>query len=122
VFSGASRIDVRGGGGGSAACFDGSSVPDEDGVAGQDGFNGAGTRPRGGAAPMCEGGGAFSGGAGGAGSGDGNAGALDGDNADNGGGGGGGAGCVAVRSVMLPTIPTYPTSSSVVATGAPQAD
>lgn len=122
VFTGGSRVDLRGGGGGSAACYDNISVPDEDGAPGQDGYSGAGTRPAGGAAPMCEGPSIFSGGAGGAGSGDGNAGALDGANADNGGGGGGGAGCVAVRSVVLPTIPTYPTSSSVVATGAPQAD
>jgi hypothetical protein len=122
TFGGSARVDVRGGAGGSGACYDASSTPDEDGVGGQDGFSGAGTRPLGGTAPTCEGASVFTGGAGGDGSGDGNVGALDGQDADNGGGGGGGAGCIAVRSVVLPTVPSYPATSSILATAAPQAD
>jgi hypothetical protein len=123
VFSGG-RVDVRGGGGASAACFDGSTTPDEDGRPGQDGFaDGAGGRAPGGAAPSCEGPGmVYDGGRGGEGSGRDDARATDGASGDNGGGGGGGAGCVAVRSVVLPSVPTYPTASSVLATAAPQAD
>lgn len=123
MFGPGSQVDVRGGGGGSGACFDDSPAADEDGQPGQEGYTGAGTRPLGGAAPTCEISSVYTAGVGGNASGLDQAGGLNGGGADNGGGAGGGAGCVALRAPTIPpSIPTYPTASSIRATGAPSTE
>ncbi|MBX7195541.1 MAG: hypothetical protein K1X94_26025 [Sandaracinaceae bacterium] len=122
AFVGSAHLDVRGGGGGSGACFDDTYSADEQGQNGQEGYEGANTRPLGGAAPTCELTSVFTAGAGGDGSGVDRIDALVGGNGDNAGGGGGGAGCVALRAASIPVVPTWPASPGLLASAPPLAD
>ena len=99
VYGPAGFVDVRGGGGGSGACFRGSEGTT--GLPGEDALGvPAALRPAGGAVVTCSGGGTnYTSGAGGDGAGLDQITGLDGADQDNGGGGGGGAGCYAVRAV-----------------------